>query len=87
MLGARIDVAEASTWNFMYLLSLPDKKKKKQQLWLIAISRADWTETIVNMIAFAAQTSYQKKLNKVLSFVVMGASEDFLHLMTMSCMK
>ncbi len=31
--------------------------------------RADWT-------------SYQKSFNKVLSFVVMCASEDFLHLMT-----
>ncbi len=35
------------------------------------------------MIAFAAHTPYQKMLNSVLSFVVMGASEDFLHLTTM----
>ncbi len=34
------------------------------------------------MPAFAAHTSYQKRFNKVLSFVVMGASEDFLHLTT-----
>ncbi len=34
------------------------------------------------MLAFAAHTSYQKRFNKVLSFVVMGASEDFLHLTT-----
>ncbi len=39
------------------------------------------------MIAFAAHTSYEKRLDKVLSFVVMGASEDFLHLTNMSCMK
>ncbi len=32
------------------------------------------------MIAFAAHASYQKRFNKVLSFVVMGTSEDFLHL-------
>ncbi len=31
------------------------------------------------MLAFAAHASYQKRLNNVLSFVVMGASEDFLH--------
>ncbi len=34
------------------------------------------------MLVFAAHTSYQKRFNKVLSFVVMGASEDFLHLTT-----
>ncbi len=34
------------------------------------------------MLAFAAHTSYQKRFNKVLSFVVMGASEDFLHVTT-----
>ncbi len=39
------------------------------------------------MLVFAAHTSYQKRFNKVLSFVVMGASEYFLHLTTMSCMK
>ncbi len=32
------------------------------------------------MIAFAAHTSYQKRFSKVWSFVVVGASEDFLHL-------
>ncbi len=34
------------------------------------------------MIAFGAHTCYQKRFNKVLYFVVMGASEDFLHLTT-----
>ncbi len=34
------------------------------------------------MLAFVAHTSYQKRFNKVLSFVVMGVSEDFLHLTT-----
>ncbi len=29
------------------------------------------------MLVFAAHTSCQKRFNKVLSFVVMGASEDF----------
>ncbi len=33
------------------------------------------------MLAFAAY-AYQKRFNKVLSFVVMGASKDFLHLKT-----
>ncbi len=47
MLGARIDVVEAPIWNFKaYMMSLPDKKKR-QQLWLNAIKRVDWTETIV----------------------------------------
>ncbi len=31
--------------------------------------------------------SYQKRFDKVLSFVVMGASEDLLHLNTLLCMK
>ncbi len=48
MLGARIDVVEAPIWNFnAYLLPLPDKKKKRRQLWLNELKRADWTETIV----------------------------------------
>ncbi len=34
------------------------------------------------MFVFAAHTSYQKMFNKVLSFVVMGTSKDFLHLTT-----
>ncbi len=34
------------------------------------------------MLVFAAHFSYQKRFNKVLSFVVMGAPEDFLHLTT-----
>ncbi len=34
------------------------------------------------MLAFAAHTSYQKRFNKVLSLVVVSASEDFLHLTT-----
>ncbi len=29
---------------------------------------------------FPAQASYQNRFNKVFYFVVMGASEDFLHL-------
>ncbi len=48
------------------LLPLPDKKTMTA---VDSIKRADWT-------------SYQKSFNKVLSFVVMCASEDFLHLMT-----
>ncbi len=31
------------------------------------------------MLAFAVHTSYQKRFNKVLYFVVMGACKDFLH--------
>ncbi len=37
------------------------------------------------MFAFAGHTSYQKRFNKVLPFVVMGGSEDFLHLTTEVC--
>ncbi len=37
---------------------------------------------ITKMLVFAAHTSYQKRFNKVLSCVVMGASQDFLHLTT-----
>ncbi len=37
------------------------------------------------MLVFASHTSYQKMFNKVLSFVLMGAFEDFLHLMSV-CM-
>ncbi len=41
MLGAWIDVVEAPIWNFKaYLLALPDTKKR-QQLWLNEIKRAD----------------------------------------------
>ncbi len=34
------------------------------------------------MLVFAAHTSYQKRFNKVLSFVVLLLWEDFLHLTT-----
>ncbi len=41
MLGAWIDVVEAPIRNFQaYLLALPDTKKR-QQLWLNEIKRAD----------------------------------------------
>ncbi len=39
MLGARIDVIQPQIWIF--------SKKNRRQLWLNAIKRADWTETIV----------------------------------------
>ncbi len=74
MLGARIDTIQPQIRNLItYLLPLPDK------LWLNEIIGADWTETIVK--------HDQKIFYKVLSFVVMDASEDFLHLTNMSCMK
>ncbi len=38
------------------------------------------------MLMFAAHTSYQKSFNKVLSFVVMCASEDFLYEIMSVCM-
>ncbi len=56
------------------------QKNCVRQLWLNAMKQSP------NKITFAAHTC-QKRFNKVLSFVVMGASEDFLHLMTMLCMK
>ncbi len=60
MLGARVGVVQAPIWNVIaYLLPLPDKKKKKlRQLWLQVLKQADWAK----MLAFAAHTSYQKKL-------------------------
>ncbi len=58
-------------------------RKKRRQLWLNEIKRVDWTETTVKHDA--AHTSNQKRFNKVLYFVVMGASEDFLYLTYMSC--
>ncbi len=38
----------------------------------------DWTDRQKSSRLQAAHTSYQKRLNKVLSFVVMGESKDFL---------
>ncbi len=47
MLSARIDVIQLQIRNVIaYLLPLPDKKKRRQ-LWLNEIKRADWTETNV----------------------------------------
>ncbi len=68
ILGARIYVLEASIWHLK--ASLPEKKKKRLQLWLNKIKRVDWTKPSSNMIAFAAHTSYQKRFNKVLSFII-----------------
>ncbi len=39
------------------------------------------------MLAFVAHASYKTRFKKVWSFVVMAASEDFLHLTTILCMK
>ncbi len=65
MLGARIDLIQPQIRNLIvYLLPLPDKKND-----------ADWTEPIVKHDRVCS-TSYQKRFNKVLYFVVMGASED-----------
>ncbi len=49
---------------FLMLASL---KKTRQQLWL---NERTGQKPSSNMIAFAAHTSYQKRFNKVLSFVV-----------------
>ncbi len=46
MLGARIDVVEASIWNFNAYPAV-SARQKRQQLWLNEIKRADWTDTIV----------------------------------------
>ncbi len=82
MLDARFDVVKAPIWNFKgYLLPLPDKKP------LTTVVKQDKTSALDrNDLGFAAHT-YQKRLNKVLSFVVLGTSEDFLHLTNMSYMK
>ncbi len=86
MLGARIDIIQPQIRNLIvYLLPLPDKKNL-QQRWLNVIKRADRNNR-KKSIAFAVHTSYQKSFNKVMCFVVMGASEDFLDLTTMLCMK
>ncbi len=78
MLGARIYVVEASIWNLItYLLPVPDKKPTTA---VVKHDRTMWTgqKQSSKMLAFAAHTSYQKRFNKVLSFVVMGVSKDFL---------
>ncbi len=62
-------------WNIemLTLLPLPEKKRLTLQLWLNEIKRADWT-----YLRLQAAHTYQKRFNKVLSFVIMGASKDFL---------
>ncbi len=46
MLGARIDIVQAPIWDLI-AYQQPLSEKKRRQLWLNAIKRADWTETIV----------------------------------------
>ncbi len=81
MLDARFDVVKTPFLNFKgYLLPLPDKKP------LTTVVKQDKTSTGQKWSRISAHT-YQKRFNKVLSFVVMGTSEDFLHLTNMSYMK
>ncbi len=68
-----------SNIEILTLLPLPDKKKKNT-----AVVKRDKTSGLdrndhqKSSRLQAAHTSYQKRFNKVLSFVVMGASKDFL---------
>ncbi len=91
MLGARIDVVQSPIWNFIaYLLPLPDKKNPTT-----AVVKRDKTsgpdrKDRQKMLAIAVHTSYQKRLNKVLSFVVMDyglcyVSKDFLCFSWLCC--
>ncbi len=80
MLGARIDVIQPQIRKVIaYLMSLPDNR---QQLWL---NERTGQKLSSKMLAFA-EHAYQKRFNKVLSFVVIGASEDFFHLIMSVCM-
>ncbi len=80
MLGARINIVQPQIRNLIaYLLPLPDKKKQN----ITAEIKRNKTSRLEGNDRHA---SYQKRFNKVLSFVVMGTSEGFLHLRTMSCM-
>ncbi len=85
MLGARIDVIQPQIRSLIaYLLPLPDKKT------MTAVVRRDKTSGLDRngrQKCSCLQRTYQKRFNKVLYFVVTGASEDFLHLTNMSCMK
>ncbi len=82
MLDARIDVIQPQIRNLIaYLLPLPDKKTTT------AVLKRDKTSGLdrngrQKCSRFAAHTSYQKRFNKLFSFIVMGASEYFLHLTT-----
>ncbi len=88
MLYARIDIIQPLIRNLIaYLLPLPDKKKTTTAVFKWDKNERTGQKRSSNMIAFASHASYQKRFNKVLSFVVMGASKDFLHLTAMSCMK
>ncbi len=71
MLGAGIDVIQPQIRNVIaYLLPLLDKKpttavvKQDKTSKINEIKRADWTETIIKMLVFAAHTSYQTGFNK-----------------------
>ncbi len=82
MLDARIDVLQPQIRNLIaYLLPLPDKKPTT------AVVKRDKTSGLdrnhrQKCLRLQRTTSYQKRFNKVLSFVVIGASEDFLHVTT-----
>ncbi len=83
MLADRIDVMQPQIRNLIaYLLPLPDKKTTTA---VVKRDKTSGQKPSSKMLVFAVHTSYQKRSNKVLSFVVMGASEDFLHLTTKLC--
>ncbi len=81
MLVVRIDVIKPQIRNLIAnLLPLPDEKPTTAVVKRDKMSGLDRNDR--------QKCSLRTLLiRKVLSFVVMGASEDFLHLTTMSCMK
>ncbi len=74
-LGARIHVVEASILNFnAYLLSLPDKKT------MTAVVKCNKTSGLDRNII-----KHDRACDKVLSFVVMGVSEDLFSCISRLC--
>ncbi len=49
MLGAQIDVIQPQIRFFFCISTATARQKNKRQLWLNAIKRVDWTETIVKL--------------------------------------
>ncbi len=82
MLGARIDAIQPQIKDFtIYLVSPPDKKT------MTAVVKHDKTSGLdrndrQKCSHLQHTLLIRKRFNKVLSFVVMGTSDDFLHLTT-----
>ncbi len=87
MLGGRIDVIQPTIIHLItYLLSLPDKKPTAAVVKLDKTTGLDRNHH-QTLSRDAAHASYQKRFNKVLSFVVMGSSEDLMNMSVCMCVK